>query len=68
MMLLFKFSEVETTGECFPVTSFLTFAGAFVRLKLHEVGAGTGKGLVEINQAEVGARAFTITGHAWVRS
>lgn len=47
---------------------FLTFAGAFVRLKLHEVGAGTGKGLVEINEAEVGARVSIVTGYTWVRS
>lgn len=48
--------------------SVLTFAGAFVRLQLHEVRAGTREGLVEVDETEVGARASTITGGTWVRS
>lgn len=48
--------------------SVLTFAGAFVRLQLHEVRASTGEGLIEVDETEVGARAFTITGGTWVRS
>lgn len=35
----------------------LTFTGAFIRLQLHEVRAGAGEGLVEVNETEVGARA-----------
>lgn len=30
--------------------------------------AGTGEGLVEVDETEVGARAFTVTGGARVRS
>lgn len=48
--------------------SVLTFAGASVRLQLHEVRAGTGEGLVEVDETEVGARASTITRGTWVRS
>lgn len=33
----------------------LTFTGAFIRLQLHEVGAGAGEGLVEVYETEVGA-------------
>ncbi len=48
--------------------SVFTFTGAFVRLQLHEVRASTGEGLVEVDETEVGARAFTITGGTRVDS
>lgn len=48
--------------------STLTFAGASVRLQLHEVRAGTGEGLVEVDETKVGARPFTIRGGTWVWS
>lgn len=41
-----------------------TFAGAFIRLQLHEVRAGAGEGLVEVDETKVGAWAAG----AWVRS
>lgn len=52
----------------FLTVSVLTFASAFVRLQLHEVRAGTGEGLVEVNETEVGARTFTVTCGTRVRS
>ena len=54
-----------TAGVCLCV---LTFAGSLVRLQLHEVRAGTGEGLVEVDETEVGARAFAVTGGTWVGS
>lgn len=33
----------------------LTFTGALIGLQLHEVGAGAGEGLVEVDETEVGA-------------
>lgn len=41
-----------------------TLAGAFIRLQLHEVRTGAGEGLVEGDEAEVGAGAAG----AWVGS
>ena len=32
-----------------------TFTGAFVGLQLHEVWAGAGKGLVEVDKTQMGA-------------
>lgn len=42
----------------------LTFTGAFIGLQLHEVGAGAGEGLVEVDETEVGAG----TAGTWVGS
>lgn len=50
------------------VCLLLTFARAFVRLQLHEVRTGAGEGLVEVDEAEVGARAAAIHLGTRVRS
>lgn len=56
------------SSEYKPQFPFLAFAGALVGLQLHEVGAGAGEGLVKVDQAQMGAGAFTITCGTWVWS
>lgn len=45
-----------------------TIAGVFVRLQLHEVGAGAGERLVVVDEAEVRARALPAISSAGVWS
>lgn len=53
---LFKGKEEKHVDN----VSILTFAGALVRLQLHEVRAGAGEGLVKVDETQVGAEGFTI--------
>lgn len=63
---LLQWQTVANTAEADGL--FLTFAGAFVRLQLHEVRTSAGEGLVEVDEAEVGARAAAVHLGARVRS
>lgn len=58
-------SAVANTAEANGL--LLTFAGAFVRLQLHEVRTSAREGLVEVDEAEVGARAAAVHLSARVR-
>lgn len=42
--------------------SILTFAGVLVGLQLHEVRTGAGEGLVKVDETQVGAKGFTVSG------
>lgn len=46
----------------------LTIASAFVWSQLHEVGAGTGKCLVVVDETEMGTGLLAIFSSAWVGS